>query len=164
MYKIRQGEKGDFPLIRELALQVWPQTYASLLSPAQITYMLELMYSETALAKQIQDGAEFIILENKDIPSGFASFGETEKDVYKLHKIYVLITEQGKGSGRFLIQHILDTIRARGAASLQLQVNRQNRAREFYEKLGFSIIREVDLDIGNGYFMRDFIMEKKITS
>ena len=30
----------------------------------------------------------------------------------------------------------------------------------FYEKLGFQIIKEEDVDIGNGYFMNDYIMEK----
>jgi diamine N-acetyltransferase len=46
---------------------------------------------------------------------------------------------------------------------LQLQVNRRNKAKSFYEKLGFIIIKEFDFDIGNGYVMDDYLMEKKIT-
>ena len=49
-----------------------------------------------------------------------------------------------------------------GATSLQLQVNRDNAAKSFYEKLGFVILKEADFDIGNGYFMRDYVMEKKL--
>jgi len=38
-------------------------------------------------------------------------------------------------------------------------VNRQNNAKNFYEKLGFVVIKEEDIDIGNGYFMNDYVME-----
>ena len=33
----------------------------------------------------------------------------------------------------------------------------------FYEKLGFSVVGEEDIDIGQGYFMNDFVMEKKLS-
>ena len=81
---------------------------------------------------------------------------------FKLHKIYVLTSQQGKGTGRFLIDYIISQIRPMGATSLQLQVNRDNAAKSFYEKLGFVILKEADFDIGNGYFMRDYVMEKKL--
>jgi ribosomal protein S18 acetylase RimI-like enzyme len=41
-------------------------------------------------------------------------------------------------------------------------VNRHNRALHFYEKQGFKIIREEDIDIGSGYFMNDYVMELTI--
>jgi ribosomal protein S18 acetylase RimI-like enzyme len=46
--------------------------------------------------------------------------------------------------------------------SMTLQVNRNNKAVEFYKKFGFEIIDEQDFDIGNGYYMNDFIMRFKI--
>ncbi len=49
-----------------------------------------------------------------------------------------------------------------GGTALQLNVNRSNKARFFYEKLGFNVVREEDIDIGNNYFMNDFVMEKKV--
>ncbi|HQW45417.1 MAG TPA: GNAT family N-acetyltransferase, partial [Chitinophagaceae bacterium] len=85
-----------------------------------------------------------------------------EPSIFKLHKIYVLTSQQGKGTGRFLIDYIISQIRPMGATSLQLQVNRDNAAKSFYEKLGFVILKEADFDIGNGYFMRDYVMEKKL--
>jgi ribosomal protein S18 acetylase RimI-like enzyme len=69
---------------------------------------------------------------------------------------------QGKGTGKFVINEILKAIIIKGGKALQLNVNRNNRAKEFYEKLGFTIIREEDNDIGNGYLMNDYVMEKKI--
>ena len=40
---------------------------------------------------------------------------------------------------------------------LDLNVNRHNQAQEFYKKLGFKIIREEDVPVGQ-YFMNDYVM------
>lgn len=162
MLNIRKATIEDIPLIQKLTYSVWPQTYASILSQEQIEYMLEMMYSYTSLQKQMDEGAQFIIVNDNNEPVGFASFQETEPAVFKLHKIYVLSNQQGKGTGKYVINHIIDAIRHRGARALQLQVNRHNKAKDFYEKLGFMVIEEADFDIGNGYFMNDYVMEKRI--
>lgn len=163
MLNIRKASTEDIPLIQKLTYSVWPQTYASILSQEQIEYMLEMMYSHTSLQKQMSEGAQFIIVNDNNEPVGFASFQETEPAIFKLHKIYVLSKQQGKGTGKYVINHITDVIRRQGARSLQLQVNRHNKAKEFYEKLGFTVIEEADFDIGNGYFMNDYVMEKTIS-
>ena len=162
MLSIRNTTTADIPLIRELTFKVWPQTYAAILSKEQVDYMLEMMYSEVSLQKQMADGCRFIIVYNEAQPVGFASYQEIKSSVFKLHKIYVLTSQQGKGTGRFLIDYIISDIQQQGATSLQLQVSRKNKARDFYEKLLFTVIDEKDFDIGNGYFMRDYIMEKKL--
>ena len=162
MYKIRNAGTEDIALIRELTWQVWPQTYAPILSQEQINYMLNMMYSETSLQQQMEEGAQFIIVYEQDSPVGFASYQAIAPAVYKLHKLYVLPNQQGKGTGRLLINHIINSIKPAGAHALQLQVNRNNTAKLFYEKLGFATIKEVKLDIGNGYVMDDYIMELKI--
>ncbi|MBI5856822.1 MAG: GNAT family N-acetyltransferase [Sphingobacteriales bacterium] len=162
MFSIKNSSADDIPLIRELTFQIWPQTYAAIISPEQIDYMLNMMYSESSLKKQMNDGSQFIIVYENERPVGFASYQEIKPSVFKLHKIYILADQQGKGTGRFVIDHILSEIKKAGAASLQLQVNRHNKARSFYEKLGFTVIEEADFDIGNGYFMNDYVMEKKL--
>lgn len=162
MLKIRNASIKDIPLIQELTYQVWPQTYAPILSNEQIEYMLEMMYSDTSLRQQMGDGARFLIAYDDKVPVGFAAYQEIKPADFKLHKIYVLRTWQGKGTGRFMINHIIEEIRKLGASTLQLQVNRHNKAKDFYALLGFTIIEEADFDIGNGYFMNDYVMEKKI--
>ena len=162
MLKIRMATSKDIPLIRELKFKVWPQTYAAIVSREQIEYMMEMMYSEASLLKQMNDGCRFIIAYDNNEPVGFASCQETEPSLFKLHKIYVLNSQQGKGTGKFMIEYLLNDIRQKGGSALQLQVNRHNKARNFYEKLGFVTIQEADFDIGNGYFMNDYIMEKKL--
>ncbi|MEO7925006.1 MAG: GNAT family N-acetyltransferase [Chitinophagaceae bacterium] len=162
VFSIRKAGIADIPLIRELTFQVWPQTYASLLSGEQIGYMLEMMYSETSLQKQMEEGAKFIIVYEGQEPVGFASWQLNSPAVYKLHKIYVLPFKQRKGTGRYIIDQLIHEIKGEGASALQLQVNRNNKAKSFYEKLGFKVIDELKLDIGNGYFMDDYIMQLEL--
>jgi ribosomal protein S18 acetylase RimI-like enzyme len=162
LFTIRKATAEDIPLIRELCFKVWPQTYASIVSQEQIDYMLDKMYSVESLQKQMDAGSQFIFVCEEEEPVGFAAYFEKLSSVFKLDKIYVLPSQQGKGTGRFVIDHIVDEIKRKGATALRLQVNRDNKAKNFYERLGFVIIEEKDFDIGNGFFMNDYVMEKKL--
>ena len=163
MLEIKKAVAEDIPLIRELTFRVWPQTYASILTQEQIDYMQEMMYSESSLQKQMtEQGCQFIISYEDGNPVGFASYNEEEPRRWKLNKIYVLQNQQGKGTGKFVINYIIEEIRKENAASLFLQVNQHNNAKAFYERLGFTEVDFINLDIGNGFFMNDFIMEKKL--
>ena len=160
MFVIRKATVKDIPLIRQLTFAIWPQTYTQLLTKEQIEYMLQLIYSETSLQKQMEiDGCTFIIIYEDNKPVAFASYSQTKPQVWKLHKIYVLATQQGKGTGKFIINFIVEEIKQQNAKALQLQVKRDNPAQDFYKKLGFTIIETADFDIGNGYFMKDYVME-----
>ncbi|MGB4844767.1 MAG: GNAT family N-acetyltransferase [Ferruginibacter sp.] len=159
MLSIRIAAVADIPLIRELTFAIWPQTYSSIISQAQIDYMLDMMYSPACLQKQMEDGCTFIIAYDTDTPVAFAAYHETEPQIFKLDKIYILPSQQGKGTGKFIINYITTEIKKLDAKALQLQVNRHNNAKNFYEKLGFTIIDTADFDIGNGYFMNDYVME-----
>ena len=154
--------QADAKLIRELAYKIWPGVYEHILTPDQLKYMLDLLYNEETLQKQMEQGIAFIIANDGEQPVGFASCGLVHAGVYKLHKIYVLSSQQGKGTGRTMIDHIINDIKTKGAHTLLLNVNRHNKARHFYEKLGFTIVKEEDVDIGNGYFMNDFVMTKDL--
>jgi diamine N-acetyltransferase len=164
LLNIRNASLDDVQLIRELTFKVWPQTYAAIISQQQIDYMLEMMYSEASLKEQMDEGSRFIIVYDQKEPVGFAAYQEIKPTTWKLHKIYILTTQQGKGTGKFVIDHIIKEIQQQGATALQLQVNRHNKAGSFYEKLGFVVIEEADFDIGNGYFMNDYVMERKVQS
>jgi diamine N-acetyltransferase len=162
MLSIIPATEDDIPLIRLLTNKIWPQTYSSIISKEQIDYMLEMMYGVSSLEKQMRSGAPFIIVYDEGEPVGFASYGEISPNIFKLHKIYILPSQQGKGTGKFVIDFIINEIKNKGAVALQLQVNRRNKAKSFYEKLGFAVTKEFDFDIGNGYVMDDFLMEKGI--
>ena len=79
-----------------------------------------------------------------------------------MHKLYVNTDIQGKGLGKALLNAVIEEIKLLHAGTLILNVKRDNTAINFYKKLGFSVTREEDIDIGNGYFMNDYVMEKKV--
>ena len=163
MLSVNKATTSDIPLIRQLTFAIWPQTYSAVISKVQINYMLEQMYNPATLQKQMEEeGCTFIIVYDDKEPVAFSSYNETEPQLWKLNKIYILPSQQGKGTGKFIINYIVDEIKNKQAKALQLQVNRQNKAKDFYEKLGFKIIKTADFDIGNGYFMNDYVMEYKI--
>lgn len=163
MLTVQKANAADIPLIRKLTFEIWPKTYSNIISKEQIDYMLEMMYNPTILQKQMEEeGCTFIIVYDDKEPVAFASFNEPEPQLWKLNKIYILASQQGKGTGKFIINYIIDEIKAKHAKALQLQVNRENKAKDFYEKLGFKIIKTANFDIGNGFFMNDYVMEYKI--
>jgi ribosomal protein S18 acetylase RimI-like enzyme len=162
--QIRNAHTGDIADIERLARQIWPVTYGNILLPDQLNYMLDYFYNPTSLEKQMtQQKHSFILSILDNTPVGFASWSLVyDPGIYKLHKLYVDTQTQGKGIGKKLIDHIFEKISI-DATALRLNVNRQNPARNFYEKSGFVIIGEEDVDIGHGIFQTDFVMEKKIT-
>lgn len=147
-------------LIQELTMQVWPQTYAASLSQEQIDYMLNMMYSTEALQQQMSNSSQFIIAYYDEQPVGFASYGPTEKgNEFKLHKLYVITTIQKTGAGKGLLQFVMKDVQEFGCTHLILQVNRQNEnAIGFYNRMGFGKEYEADFEIGNGFYMKDYVM------
>lgn len=160
---IRFADLDDIPVIGYLAQQIWAETYGSILKPDHLAYMLDYIYSPASLTRQMStDQHRFVIVELDEEPVGYASWGPLQPGVFKLHKLYVHMKTQGKGIGKALVDFVIGQVQEQDATSLLLNVNRYNKARFFYEKLGFAVIREEDVDIGNGYFMIDFVMEKKL--
>jgi len=166
MIEIKTATTLDIPIIHSLAHQIWPKTFAEILSAKQLEYMLDLMYSYESLQYQIEtEEHRFIIAYENKKPLGFAAYypkDKTSHSLYKLDKIYVLPDQHGKGIGKKLIEYIISIIKPMGASILELNVNRSNNAVTFYQKLGFTTTSEVDLPIGEGYFMNDYVMQKSL--
>ena len=164
MLSIKIATVVDIPLIQELSKQIWPQTYNPLIGEKQVAYMLELFYSQNALKMQMEEAAHnFIICYSDSVPVAFASYSEIEPQIYKLQKIYTLPDQQGKGIGHYMLEYIVNDLKNRKATALRLNVNRNNYpAKSFYEKTGFTHFMEEDIDIGNGFFMNDHVLELAI--
>ncbi|MFI5192454.1 MAG: GNAT family N-acetyltransferase [Chitinophagales bacterium] len=161
---VRSAEEQDLFLVKMLAEKIWPLTYSGILTAAQIGYMLNRIYSADSLTQQMQEyHHHFLILEHEGKPAGFASYSLNPDDKKgKLQKIYIDTALQGKGLGKFLLEYVAARMKEADCLIIRLDVNRQNKARLFYEKLGFSVTGEKDTDIGNGFFMNDYVMERKI--
>lgn len=158
------GNDTHISIIADIAEKTWAATYSSLLRPEAMRYMLNALYSAPELLRVIQTGSQqFILLKDKRDFQGFASFGSRVEDplISKLHKLYILPQNQGKGYGRLLIDEVKRRSRVAGAEILDLNVNRHNPAITFYKKLGFVIIREEDVPVGP-YWMNDYVMRLTI--
>jgi ribosomal protein S18 acetylase RimI-like enzyme len=162
MFEIRKATIEDIPLINRLAWIVFPHTYKELLSPGQIDFMMDWMYSPTNLHKQItENGHIYYLAFQGDVPTGYLSIQPEGEHVYHLQKIYVLPSYQGKKLGKLLFQQANDGIKELHPAPCQmrLNVNRYNtKAVEFYQRMGMKKIFAGDFDIGHGYLMTDYIM------
>lgn len=164
MILLRKGKEEDIESIQDMANKTWPAAYGNIISSEQIEYMLEKMYNKGELLSQFQKGYTFLIAEENDKDLGFASFSihDSTNHIYKLHKLYVLPEAHGKGLGKLLINEVVNMVRKVGGKSLELNVNRENKATEFYIRAGFNVKETVDLDIGNGFLMNDYVMQMAI--
>lgn len=161
---IKDASIDHIHLIQSLAERIWWPTYLPLLDKGQIEYMLANIYSPAALEKVIRDGSQhFILIYDEKGPQGFASYGPRldEPGVYKLHKLYVLPENHGKGYGKSLIDEIRGRLKGKSVDFLDLNVYKKNPALKFYERIGFSILREEDIPFGP-YTLRDFVMRLKL--
>lgn len=161
MFSIRKATTNDIPLIHEMAWVVFPHTYKEILTPEQIDYMMEWMYSEDSLHKQMEkDGHIYYLAFKEDEPAGYLSIQPEGEHVFHLQKIYVLPSFQGMKLGKQLFEQAIKAIKEFHPAPCQmrLNVNRQNKALAFYERMGMVKVDEGDFPIGNGYYMNDFIM------
>jgi len=168
-FSLRLATLDDIPGIHTLAWKIFPETYKDILSKEQSDYMMEWMYSEENLKKQMtEEGHTYILLFDGNEMAGYVSVQPeqtaTEPHIYHLQKIYVLPSLQGHGQGRVLFDAAVKYIQSIDdkECEVHLNVNRHNKALHFYEHLGMTKIDEGDYDIGNGYFMNDYIMSLPI--
>jgi ribosomal protein S18 acetylase RimI-like enzyme len=155
----------EYSIVSKLAYDIWPFAFKDILAPEQINYMLEWMYSISSIKDQVEKkGHHYILAKEGSCYVGYASYeincktpGKT-----KLHKIYILPELHGKGVGKILVNYVSGKAIENKNKFLFLNVNRFNNAVKFYEAMGFKVIAEEDIDIGNGYFMNDFVMEKEL--
>ena len=170
--KIRPAILEDRALIRSVSEQTWPSTYGHIISQEQIDFMLDWMYSDDSLAEQFTKGHQFFIAYLNGADIGFCSVSEDVSDSgennnenkiehikqFKLNKLYVLPAAQGTGAGKVLLNKAIEVAKTQGSKSLFLQVNKLNNAVTFYQKQGFTKEAEHKFNIGNGFYMDDYVM------
>ena len=165
MISIIPATTNDYKTIQNIALQTWPIAYGEILSKAQLDYMLDAFYNEEALKDSVANkGHHFILAKEGEGILGFASYEHhyNQKQQTKIHKIYILPQTQGKGIGKKLIDYVEKVAKENDSTALSLNVNRFNKALHFYQKLGFEIVEEVNIELEHGYLMEDYVMEKKL--
>ena len=155
----------QLPIVIDLTKKIWPVAYGEILSKAQLDYMIDKFYNETALREQIEvKGHVFYLAQDENEKYiGFLSYEiNSEPNKTKIHKIYVLPETQGTGLGRQFFELVKEKAIENNQKDIFLNVNKYNNAIHFYTKLGFSKVKDEVIDIGNGYVMDDYVMEVEI--
>ena len=150
--------------ISALADVIWRAHYPGIISPEQISYMLDRMYRVDTLRAELESGIHWFRALVASELRGFASVGPTDTAMeYKLHKLYVHPGWQRNGLGSALLKECESAARAHGATTLMLNVNKRNaKAISTYLKRGFTIHDSIIADIGGGFVMDDFVMTKSL--
>lgn len=165
MVTIRKATSSDIELLRSLAREIWTECYPGIISMEQIEYMLNLMYSQQTIEREISTGVYWNILEDNSKPVGFLAFTDDGKKNIKLNKLYVQAGRHGKGLGQKALGYVVNFAEQNGFQNVYLTVNKKNlRAIKAYERNGFILTESVVSDIGNGYVMDDFVYRYSIDS
>ena len=161
MQNIRRATVDDCCLIHELAAEAFPHTYQHILTSEQIDYMMHWMYDPQNIYTQMtEEGHVYFVAYQDDEPAGYVSVRPDGESLYHLEKIYVLPEYQKTHAGGALFRHAVAYVREAfpAAVAMELNVNRNNPALGFYRHMGMRIDRQGDFDIGNGFYMNDYIM------
>src|SRR5690625_4489179 len=146
--KLVKLKSEDISTVQQLAREIWEEHYLPIIGQQQIDYMLDLFYSTEKIQKELEEGVywEILYLENEAI--GYLVC-EVEEENIQLSKLYLKSKVRGKGLGKFLIDRSIEIAKENNKNSIRLNVNKNNT-----QSIAF-------FDIGNGYFMDDFIYEMK---
>ncbi len=156
----KANSESDINLIATLGKEIWHQHYDSIIGPDQVNYMLDKFQSEKAVAEQIKNSTIYLIAYKDNTPVGYCAFKAEEKKIF-LSKIYILESYRNQKIGSAFFNEIIKS--AKDKDSIYLTVNKYNEnSIKVYEKLGFKIVDSVVTDIGNGFVMDDYIMEKAL--
>lgn len=160
---IQPAKAADLITIESLGREIWQECYGPLLPPGQIKYMLEKFQSAEAMRGQVQEqGYEYFLLQVAGKPAGYIGV-QQQANKLLLSKLYLLAGHRGSGISTAMFSFVENLARQRALSHIWLTVNKGNhRAIRAYEKQGFSTLRAQVVEIGGGFVMDDYVMEKPV--
>lgn len=150
-----------------LADEIWHEHYLPIIGKGQIDYMITNMQSVDVITDQIQNQGYqyYLIMDNGKAIGYFSIVPKKDTNELFLCKIYLLVEERGKGIGKEAFEKIEEYAVENRFEKISLNVNKNNLYTiEIYKKRGFVIVEEYVRDIGGGFAMDDYRMEKVISS
>jgi diamine N-acetyltransferase len=161
--EIKPVTPPEVPAISALAREIWQATYPGIITQEQIDFMLEQRYGHERLYDDLEDVHKWLDQAFHDGRRVGFAFSEEYKGEFKLDKLYIHPDVQRRGVGGQLIAHVAERARKLGYPCVILQVNKRNvNAINSYKKYGFTVRTSTVDDIGHGFVMDDFVMEKKL--
>lgn len=153
--------KALIEITAQLAHKIWNQHYVPIIGQDQVDYMLGKFQDFEAISNQIKNGYEYFVIFNQNIPSGYLALVPNQNDKkLMISKIYVDSDFRGLGLGSKLMEFTLETAKEGTFECVWLTVNKNNiKTIEWYKSKGFIIKQKIEMDIGNGFIMDDYLME-----
>jgi diamine N-acetyltransferase len=156
-------------MVAALAHEIWYEYYVPLIGRAQVDYMVAKFQNVSAMQVQIGQGYEYFLVQRtgtdgKSRDIGYLAVHEQPERTMFLSKLYLHRDARGSGTGRRCMEFIEELARRRGLDLLWLTVNKGNPAVQAYERLGFRIAADLVMDIGGGFVMDDYRMEKPLAA
>jgi GNAT superfamily N-acetyltransferase len=162
---LRPLSRSDFDAVAALARTIWLAHYTSIISKEQIEYMLRGRFTPENLERYLDaDDRWMHVLRVDGASSGYLSYSFSGKPrELKLEQLYLLPGLHGRGIGKFMLGHVERHARELSCDTLMLQVNKRNEtAIRAYRGTGWTVREEATFDIGNGYVMDDYVMQKPL--
>ncbi|MBN1379157.1 MAG: GNAT family N-acetyltransferase [Gammaproteobacteria bacterium] len=156
--------ENEIDAVSALAEEIWIEHFVPIIGVDQVNFMLKKFQSIEAISEQMLKGYEYYVAKFKEELIGyFALVPDHPNGRLMISKFYVKHAARGKGLGKTMLQFIEHRALTMSISRLRLTVNRFNQSSiSWYLRRGFKTVEEVDVEIGGGFYMNDFIMEKTI--
>lgn len=161
------SQRQQIQQLAQIASEVWHQHYAAILSAEQIDYMVEQFQSTSAIEHQLnQEHYSYYLVHTPQGPAGYVGVQlEPQGDSLFLSKLYLKREFRGKGIARQALSFLEGLARSQGRKTIWLTVNKHNAGSiAVYRHLGFETVRAQVSEIGQGYVMDDYVMEKPVSA
>ena len=158
----RVSNRSQIEIVEKLAYEIWNEHFIPIIGKAQVDYMLEKFQSKKAISEQIENGFLYYLIKTNNNLVGYMGVCPRESELF-LSKIYIRSSERGRGCGRKALEFLENLAIEKGLSKITLTVNKNNTDTiKTYVKLGFRNLGSVVQDIGSGFVMDDYKMEKVI--
>lgn len=162
MVTFEMVKRDGLPALAAMADTVWHEFFPCILTAGQIDYMVEKFQSQAALARQIEDGYSYYFILDEGERVGYMGIQPKDGKLF-LSKLYILEPYRQKGYAGKAFAFLAGYCREHSLKSIWLTVNRHNdHAIGVYKNKGFTVVREQKTDIGSGYIMDDYVMERLV--
>ena len=151
---------AEIKIVADLAKIIWTEHYTPIIGEGQVSYMLDKFQSPTAIQDQMDNGMKYYLTQFQNNFVGYFSFSYNEEVLF-LSKLYVLKSARGNGVAKAALSFIGEQASNYGVHKIRLTVNKYNfNSITAYKKMGFVNVDSIVQDIGNGYVMDDYVLEK----
>lgn len=161
--EIKQVETENYlEQIEQLAKVIWKEHYIPIIGSDQVSYMLKKFESISNMKNQINEGYQYYIFMDSGEAIGYMAFTEIDNSIF-LSKLYIAKEYRGRGFSKQAFEYVITVCKELNKKNISLTCNKHNTSTlQAYKRLGFKIVREQVTEIGIGYVMDDYVLEKVI--